>query len=437
MYERFRFRIWFYLVVATVGTAFIVNVAPASEQGRPETPPLFGGARVLPDHEGAISEVLLHYDSSMEYNLGPVYRDLFSALPADVQLQVVCASVPAVVDFICTWGDTAVAHGREVHLISAGCEVSPWARDRRIARYYPISGTPAASVVPADDAEYATWQRNELALPQLLESAELAPGVLTSSVCIEGGNVVANMRHVFVGFDTAFANIDIEELHHELKRVLGRRPILVGGSQGDVPWCHVDMYLTPVDDRTALVASPSFAVALLAPEAADECGDMDLLLERAEQGLAVQPALDAVAKQLVSLDYTVLRLPAVVDEANEWMITYNNVLMEQRDGKRIVYMPIYHLPILDFVAEAIYRSLGFEVRTIDVSRIYQYGGAVRCLVNVTRRRPPASPQTHTIRHRKGSIRVLNFGCRHVRASATADSTVAGFLQSQPLQVRAR
>jgi len=435
MYEMFRFRIRFCLVVATVGTAFIANAVPASGQSRPETTPLFDGARVLPDHEGAISEVLLHYDSSTEYSLGPVYRDLFSSLPADVRLQVLCASLPAVADFICTWGDTAVAHGREVYLINVGCEVSPWARDRRIARYYPISGTPAASVVPADDAEYVTWQRNELALPRLLESTEPASGVLTSSVCIEGGNVVANVRDVFVGFDAAFENIDIEELHHELKRVLGRRPILVGAAPGEAPWWHVDMYLTPVDDRTVLVASPSFAVTLLAQKA--ECGDVDPLLGCAEAGLAVQPALDAVAEQLASLDYTVLRLPAVIDEAAEWMITYNNVLMEQRDGKRIVYMPIYHLPALDFVAEAIYRSLGFEVRTIDVSRIYECGGAVRCLVNVTRRRPPTSPATHAIRHRKGSIRVLNLRRRHARASATADSTVVGFLQSQPLQVRAR
>ena len=435
MCEMCRLRIRFCLVVATVGTAFITNAVPASGQSRPETTPLFHGARVLPDHEGAISEVLLHYDSSMEYSIGPVYRDLLSALPADVQLQVVCASVPAAVDFICTWGDTAVARGREVHLISAGCEVSPWARDRRIARYYPISGTPAASVVPADDAEYSTWQRNELALPLLLESTEPTSGVLTSSVCIEGGNVVANMRHVFVGFDATFENIDIEELHYELKRVLGCCPVLVGAAPGEAPWCHVDMYLTPVDDRTVLVASPSFAVTLLAPEA--ECSDMDTLLECAESGLAVQPALDAVVEQLASLEYTVLRLPAVVDEAAEWMITYNNVLMEQRDGKRIVYMPIYHLPALDFVAEAIYRSLGFEVRTVDVSRIYECGGAVRCLVNVTRRRLPTSRATHAIRHRKGSIRVLNLGYRHVGPDATADGTVAGFLLPQPLEVRAR
>lgn len=430
-----RLRIWLLLISATGGMALGPCPVPAAESNGPAKQSALGDTRVLPDHEGEIAELLLHYDSGMAYCLGPVYRDLFAALPDDVRLQVLCGSLPALLDFLGTWGDAAVAGGREVYLVNVGCEISPWARDRRIAKCHPISKMPAETVVPCADAEYETWQRNELTLPRLMESTGFVSGVLMSSLHIEGGNVVANTRHVFVGFNAVFENIHVEQLEDELDRVLGHSPILVGGPNGEAPWCHVDMYLTPVDDQTMLVASPSFAVTLLIPEA--ECGDVDPFLNCAEAGLAVQPALDAVADQLVSLDYAVLRLPAVVDEADEWMITYNNVLMEQRDGKRIVYMPIYHLPTLDLVAEAIYRSLGFEVQTIDVSRIYEYGGAVRCLANVTRRRPPTSPQTHTTRHRDGSIRVLNLGHRHAGASATTDGAVAGFLQSRPLQVRAR
>ena len=45
----------------------------------------------------------------------------------------------------------------------------------------------------------------------------------------------------------------------ELLRVLGRPYVLVGDGQHLTPWCHVDMYLTPVDDETVLVASASVA----------------------------------------------------------------------------------------------------------------------------------------------------------------------------------
>jgi hypothetical protein len=67
------------------------------------------------------------------------------------------------------------------------------------------------------------------------------------------------------------------------------------------------------------------------------------------------------------------------------MVTYNNVLLEQRGRQKIVYMPVYGVPALDRGSERIYRGLGFEVKTIDVSQIFELGGAVRCLANVTER----------------------------------------------------
>jgi hypothetical protein len=69
------------------------------------------------------------------------------------------------------------------------------------------------------------------------------------------------------------------------------------------------------------------------------------------------------------------------------MVTYTNVIMEQGPVARVVYLPTYDLPDLDAAANRLYRKHGFEVRSIDVSGIYRYGGATRCLVNVTRRRP--------------------------------------------------
>jgi hypothetical protein len=70
------------------------------------------------------------------------------------------------------------------------------------------------------------------------------------------------------------------------------------------------------------------------------------------------------------------------------MITYNNILIDERDGREIVYMPVYNVPPLDETAAAIYRGLGFEVHTVDVSQVYDLGGALRCMVNVTQRRQP-------------------------------------------------
>jgi hypothetical protein len=148
------------------------------------------------------------------------------------------------------------------------------------------------------------------------------------------------------------------------------------------------MYATPIDDETVLVASPACAVHLLLTSASVDPGSSTQAAAASLRNTLTtgNTGLDDIACQLEELGYGVYRLPAIIDPHEVWMITYNNVLMERRDGRLIVYMPIYRVPVLDAAAASAYASLGFEVRTIDVSRIYRDGGAIRCLVNVTARR---------------------------------------------------
>jgi hypothetical protein len=59
--------------------------------------------------------------------------------------------------------------------------------------------------------------------------------------------------------------------------------------------------------------------------------------------------------------------------------------MENRDGHKVVYLPRYRTPELDGAAAAIYRRLGFEVIPIDMSRVFRWGGSLRCIANVMER----------------------------------------------------
>jgi len=99
---------------------------------------------------------------------------------------------------------------------------------------------------------------------------------------------------------------------------------------------------------------------------------------------------ERVKKQLEAKGLKVERIPIVHDEYY-CTITYNNVLMEVRDNKRIVYMPVYGIEKLDAIATKKYESLGFEVRPVDVSRIYKHGGTLRCITNVLARRSVENP----------------------------------------------
>ena len=373
------------LLVVLASGAGLTGVSP-----RPAAPA--ESACVLPDTEGCISELTLHFVGYSEPDLAPTYRDLFRVLPSDVALKVLCPSAEDVEQFRLRWGPAASAAGRSVQVINVNQPITVWSRDRCIARETLPSHTPAGAVIPARIPEYDPEKCGELTVPQLLAAAGVIPRTQVIKLNLEGGNIVANERHAFVGANVYHENArlfedecDIDEV---LEQVLGRPYLIMSDYDDRVPWCHVDMYLTPVDDDTVLVASPTLALTLLTselcgPESAD---DQEPSPEASEVLLTGGATLDSIAEQLEEWGYRVLRLPALLDPHEQWMITYNNVLMERRGAERIVYLPAYGFPPLDSAAASIYRALGFQVRLIDVSVIYKYGGSIRCLANVTARR---------------------------------------------------
>jgi N-dimethylarginine dimethylaminohydrolase len=358
-------------------------------------------AGVVPDTTGTIAEVLLQYDPDVSTELEPVYRDFLEALPSDVQVTVVCPSEWAAQDFTETW--EADLKGRSGRIINVGLPVSIWARDRYISRQPPRLSGRAESFVPVLDRTYEPEKRSDLLALELLGEARFMPSVLDSSLHIEGGNVVSNARHVFVGANVLRENDDIadEELAEELRTVFGREFIVVGDEDGEVPWCHIDMYLTPISNDTVLVANPRMAALILSRYGED---DQDAGLGGGPElgscpADSLQQSFDDVAALVQRRGYRVLRVPALVEAPDERMVTYNNVIMDHRGQRRVVYMPVYDIPDLDRVAAAIYEGLGFEVRTVDVSQIYSNGGAIRCLVNVTERRRAGSSAKKVTRHR--------------------------------------
>ena len=177
----------------------------------------------------------------------------------------------------------------------------------------------------------------------------------------------------------------------ELSKIFGRPAVPIQARDGQTPWIHTDMYLTPIDSRTILVSSPSEGCRLLEGQTSVTIPHRDRQVQVEFDALAPdslrQTQFDDVARQLTDMGYQVIRVPSLINVEKDWMVTYNNVLMDYQNGQRVVFMPIYHIPELDHAAAQVYRALGFEVRPIDVSPIFQLGGAIRCLANVTRRLP--------------------------------------------------
>jgi hypothetical protein len=63
-----------------------------------------------------------------------------------------------------------------------------------------------------------------------------------------------------------------------------------------------------------------------------------------------------------------------------------NAILDEGDGTRTVYMPVYRgVEVLNGAARALWRDLGYRVRTVDCTDTFRHFGSLRCLVNVLRR----------------------------------------------------
>jgi hypothetical protein len=351
-----------------------------------EPSPLPAGTALVRDDGGEIKAVFICFDSAWATNVSLLFTELFKKLPADVQIQVGCTDTASIEHFEREWGLAERSRGREVILLNASRPLTMWARDRQLALQGP-QGKTRVSLLPRPlDVDKVKFR--ERAIPKLRLARGLVDRVGQIPFRLEGGNVVANGRHVFIGNNVLEQNEeelpDDTALCQELQSLFGRELLLVRDYAGKVPHEHLDMYFTALDSHNVLLADLAEGSALL------EGQDGRKPLASVNVNPAKQRQLQEIAELLRKQGYTVHRIPAVFHAQGEWMVTYNNSLMERRNGEKIVYMPLYHLPLLDKAASAVYQRLGFRVEPIDVSELFRGCGTIRCVVNVTLRKPLTS-----------------------------------------------
>jgi hypothetical protein len=358
-----------------------------------EPSPLPAGTSLVRDDGGAIAAVFLCFGEAWMTNVSRLFTDLFANLPTDVQLQVACTDASSLELFENEWGKTERSKGREVILLNANRPLTVWARDRHLAAQGPL-GKLRVSLVPRP-ADGAKIYIHERALPKIRLDNGLIDRLGYLPFFLEGGNVTSNGRHVFIGNNVLEHNEEIladsNHLLQELGSLFGREVLLVRDYAGKVPHEHVDMYLTPIDDKNVLLADFEEGARLL------EAQDGRKPLSAVNVHKIKQRQLKEISQILRQEGYTVHRIPAVIHSQDEWMVTYNNGLMERRNGEKIVYLPKYQLPVLDKAAAAVYTRLGFRVVPIDVSQVFRGRGALRCVTNVTLRKPLPAPATTSLR----------------------------------------
>lgn len=264
---------------------------------------------------------------------------------------------------------------RDLMHIPAQSRTTPWVRDALVVVHTPggPAWAPAAALRRAGDAGIAAWAAG--VDPQL---------TLRAALPVVGGNLVALGAHVFVGGRAG--RLTPAPPGADWHRVTSAGPPVQGPWAGHgQPLYHLDLYF-------AAAGAPAAPVLLVGAVPSPSAGPAGRV--RDEDGL--RAALDAVAAELVREGFAVRRVPVLrirdPDDGAPLLVTYTNVLLDERNGRPVAYLPRYGavlpgLAVLDGEAAAVYHDLGYAVVWYEgpLRAMARAGAGLRCLVLETAR----------------------------------------------------
>ncbi len=333
------------------------------------------------DCDGQLTELVIQYLPSSDAVVGPVYAEFLPQLSADVTVHVVCPSRAAFDELAARVGPIAC----KLSPVLVDHPMTSWSRDRWLALRPGADGEPITLLPPRGENGADRWPARA-GDEQIAEdlAAALGPRVTwrRSSLYFDGGDFVIDDRWAIVTPEVALRNIQHtvasrQELIDELRRQLGRDVILLD----QAPPHHAGMYMMLIGDGRVMVGDPSLAWEAQAHRVGA------IALPGADKEAATRAPFDAVARQCAAAGLEVIRIPTLGNQDGRTYLAYLNAVLDERDGRRIVYMPTYRgAEPINEAAAAVWREAGYEVRPIDCTGTYRQGGSLRCLVNVLARR---------------------------------------------------
>jgi N-dimethylarginine dimethylaminohydrolase len=356
-------------MIAGVLASVLVVMVGAAITSRP--PP-----RLVPeDASGHLRRIAIHYVPAMDGLVMPVWRDLFGALPDDVEVVVAVSKAADFDHLVGRLRADGVAHLERFRPVVVDRPLTTWSRDRMASLDHGVLAPPRVPV--ASSARIGDWEA-----PVAISRAVYGAAPRISDLVFEGGDLAASRGFLFADANLIAKNLgrgDATRAHLEasLRRTFGQELVWLGDAPGDMPEHHIMMYMVPLDDHTVVVGDARLG-RRLAGAAYDGLGpDPDFELHAAR--------FDRAAAQLAARGFQVVRAPVVVLAGAGSYVTYTNALFDRDAHGPVVYLPTYDEPALDRAATELYESLGVRVVPIDVSTVYRLNGSLGCLVNVMAR----------------------------------------------------
>jgi len=330
-----------------------------------------GYGPMLSECDGRIRSVAIQYVHGATFAL-PVYRQFLGVLPRDVKVYAICPDQASVNELRFSLG----AESDRLTEIVTGHAMTAWSRDRWISLEAGPGESAGTLVAPGAENGAEIWpqRQGDQRIAQDLARA-IGKQSLRSGLYFDGGDLLADSRSVFVAPGAITRNLqhtcaDQAELKAMLRRQLGCEPILLP----DAPDHHVGMFMMAAGNGRVMVSDPSLAKSLFAPIELPGGADFSSATER---------RFDSVAAAAAQAGYRVMRIPCVPSADGKTYVTYVNGIIDQRDGTRTIYMPVYRgQDRLNAAGAAAWRELGYRVVPIDVTSAFRLFGTLHCLVNV-------------------------------------------------------
>jgi hypothetical protein len=340
---------------------------------------------LLSECDGTLRRLVIHYAAGSDDVVMPTYRSFLRQLPAEVEVCAVCPGDAEYQSLRAGVGPTAC----RLTPVIVGHPITSWSRDRWLA-LGPAPGQPTTLLYPRGEDGAAVWpdrlgdQRVAADL-----AAALAPDVRArlSELYFDGGDVSADGETAFVRPSVLLRNVQRtvttrDELVASLSRLLGRRVVILDGA----PDHHVAMYMMPVGGKTVLVGDPKLAEAALAESPGEAAAVASFLPDGPDFSEATAASFEAVAEHCRDAGYRVVRIPVVPGRDGRTYLTYVNAILDERDGRRTVYMPEYSFAgRLNDAARAVWGEVGYDVRPVECDGCARNFGTLHCLVNVMQR----------------------------------------------------
>lgn len=378
------------VVGALLALAIVTCVGDAVDP-EPESP----GPSPLPEADGAITEIAMHWSPEFRTVVWEAYTDFWAALPAGVRLQLVtpegfprASQEELLREISARNADLA----RNVEWVRTPGPITTWSKDRALVAR-AAAGRPTELLVPPEPDPKWLQRRNDWrSVRALAESSGGRFRMVSAPFDFDAGDFVVTDREVIVGANLLAKNArrdirDVQELRRRLEAWLKRPVLVLGNRPEDVPDHHLAMTMTPLVGNVVLVGDPRAAQALVGkdfePGARSPDTGQPLVADFSPETVA---RFDRLASDLEKAHYQVVRIPNVPFDAKTYL-TYTNGVYEVRDGKRIAYLPHYGVRALDEAASKVYRDLGWTIQPIRVRRVFPYHGTIGCLVNVLSRSP--------------------------------------------------